>query len=58
MHVYIFQQQFTLHYHGLQTSLCIPEDDSYTVYSSTQWPDACQVAVSNVLGIPNNKYSL
>ena len=49
---------FTLHYHGLQTSLCIPEDDSYTVYSSTQWPDACQLAVSNVLGIPNNKYSL
>ncbi|XP_065883616.1 xanthine dehydrogenase-like isoform X2 [Dysidea avara] len=47
------------HFHmETQTSLCIPEDDSYTVYSSTQWPDACQVAVSDVLGIQNNNVNV
>ena len=39
----------------LQTSFVIPEDDGYTVYSSTQWPGSGQAAVANILGISDNK---
>ena len=39
----------------IQTSFVIPEDDGYTVYSSTQWPGSGQDAVANILGISDNK---
>ncbi|KAL5509791.1 hypothetical protein EMCRGX_G005217 [Ephydatia muelleri] len=41
------------HFHmETQTSLCIPEEDGYSVHSSTQWTDLTQSAVATVLGIP------
>jgi len=42
--------------HLLQVCVCIPEDDSYTVYCSTQWVNGCQFAVASVLGIQDNQY--
>lgn len=36
-------------------ALVTPEDDGYTVYSSTQWVTQVQFAVAAILGIPNNK---
>ena len=38
----------------LQTSLCIPLEDGFQVYSSSQWPSHTQAAVANVLGISTN----
>ena len=40
------------HFHmETQTALVIPLEDSYTVYSATQWTDHVQSAVANVLGV-------
>lgn len=38
-----------------QTALCVPEDDGYTVHSSTQWTALTQAAVAEVLGIPASR---
>lgn len=44
------------HFHlETHTCLCVPEEEGYTVYSSTQWTANVQTAVAGVLGIPNNK---
>ena len=41
------------HFHmETHTTVCLPEDQGYTVYSSTQWTDLTQSAVATVLGIP------
>ena len=42
-------------YKFLQACVCIPEDDSYTLYCSTQWVNGCQFAVASVLGIQDNQ---
>lgn len=31
------------------------ENDTYTVYASTQWMDKIQAGVAAVLGLPNSK---
>ena len=46
------QYHFHLETHAC---LCVPEEEGYTVYSSTQWTSNVQTAVAGVLGIPNNK---
>ena len=46
-----------LQHMSLQTSLCVPVDDGYTVYSSTQWPQLTQIAVATLLGVSSNWYS-
>ena len=38
-----------------QTALCVPEDDGYTVHSSTQWTALTQATVAEVLGIPASR---
>lgn len=41
---------------SLKTAFVVPEDDGgYTVYCSNQWAQLGQLAVANILGIPNNK---
>ena len=45
------QYHFHLETHAC---LCVPEEEGYTVYSSTQWTANVQTAVAGVLGIPNN----
>ncbi len=37
-----------------QVSLCVPVEDGFQLYSSTQCPPVLQAAVANVLGIPAN----
>ncbi|XP_019856500.1 PREDICTED: xanthine dehydrogenase/oxidase-like [Amphimedon queenslandica] len=49
------QYHFTME---TQTSFVIPEDDGYTVYSSSQWAWFAQLAVASVLGIPDNKVTV
>jgi len=51
----VTSQWFRIFY-SLQACVCIPEDDSYTVYSSTQWINGCQNAVATVLGVQDNRY--
>lgn len=46
-----YQYHFHLETHAC---LCVPEEEGYTVYSSTQWTANVQTAVAGVLGIPNN----
>ena len=38
-----------------QIAFCIPEEDGYTVYSSSAWPSFTQAAVANILGIPASR---
>ena len=47
------QYHFHLETHAC---LCVPTEDGYTVYSSTQWTANVQTAVAGVLGITNNRY--
>lgn len=47
------QYHFTME---TQTALVVPDEDGYTVYSSTQWVSGIQAAVANVLGVPVNMY--
>lgn len=43
------------HYHmETQQCLCVPSEDGMDVYSSSQWSDTCQVAISEVLKVPVN----
>ena len=49
-----YQYHFHLETHAC---LCVPTEDGYTVYSSTQWTANVQKAVAGVLGISNNRYS-
>ena len=46
------QYHFTME---TQNALVVPHEDGYTVYSSTQWVTDVQLAVANVLGIPNSR---
>ena len=48
-----YQYHFHLETHAC---LCVPTEDGYTVYSSTQWTANVQTAVAGVLGITNNRY--
>jgi xanthine dehydrogenase/oxidase len=41
-----------------QTCVCVPNDEGMDVYSSTQWIDNTQVAISDVLGVPENRSAL
>ena len=47
------QYHFTME---TQNSLVVPHEDGYTVYSSTQWVTDVQLAVANVLGVPNSRF--
>ena len=48
---------YQYHFHfETHACLCVPEEEGYTVYSSTQWTSNVQTAVAGVLGIPNNTY--
>ena len=46
------QYHFHLETHAC---LCVPLEDGYSVYSSTQWTSNVQTAVAGVLGIPVNR---
>ena len=48
-----YQYHFHLETHAC---LCVPTEDGYTVYSSTQWTANVQTAVAGILGITNNRY--
>lgn len=37
-----------------QVCICVPNEDSMDVYSSTQYIDICQVAIAQALNIPEN----
>jgi xanthine dehydrogenase/oxidase len=49
------QYHFTME---TQTAFVIPNDDGYTVYSSTQWTQMVQSAVANILNVSNNKVTV
>ncbi len=48
-----FESPFTFSFFT-KTTLCIPLDDGFQIYSSTQYASLTQAAVANVLGIPTN----
>ncbi|XP_001654510.2 xanthine dehydrogenase [Aedes aegypti] len=37
-----------------QVCICVPTEDGMDVYSSTQWIDICQIAISQALNVPEN----
>lgn len=41
-----------------QTCVCVPSDDGMNIYSAAQWIDGVQLAVSNVLNVPQNKLNI
>uniref|UniRef100_A0A1B6CM27 Indole-3-acetaldehyde oxidase n=2 Tax=Clastoptera arizonana TaxID=38151 RepID=A0A1B6CM27_9HEMI len=45
------QYHFTME---LQTCICVPVEDGFDLYSSTQWMQNVQDAVSNVLNVPSH----
>lgn len=47
------QYHYTMETH---VAICVPIEDGIDVYSSTQWIDAVQIAVADVLNIPVCKY--
>lgn len=49
------QYHFTME---TQTCLCIPIEDGMDVYSSTQWIDLTQMAISDMLSIPNSHLNM
>ncbi|XP_065079702.1 uncharacterized protein LOC135702534 [Ochlerotatus camptorhynchus] len=50
-----FELPGQFHFHlEPQTCICVPTEDGMDVYSSTQWVDFCQVAISQALNIPEN----
>lgn len=47
------------HYHmETQQCLCVPSEDGMDIYSSSQWSDTCQIAVAEVLNVPENSLNL
>lgn len=42
------------HYMETQQCLCVPNDGEIDIYSSTQWSDTTQIAVSEMLNVPMN----
>jgi xanthine dehydrogenase/oxidase len=47
------------HYHmETQQCLCVPNEEDIDIYSSSQWSDTVQIAVSEVLKVPENKLNL
>jgi xanthine dehydrogenase/oxidase len=38
-----------------QSCVCIPNDEGMDVFSATQWIDNTQIAISDVLGVPENR---
>lgn len=43
------------YYMETQQCLCIPNDGEFDVYSSSQWSDGVQIAISEALNIPQNR---
>jgi xanthine dehydrogenase/oxidase len=47
------------HYHmETQQCLCVPNDGEIDIYSSSQWSDTSQIAVSEMLNVPVNSLNL
>lgn len=47
------------HYHmETQQCLCVPSEEGMDIYSSSQWSDTSQIAVSELLNVPENSLNL
>ena len=43
------------HYMETQQCVCVPSEDGMDVYSSSQWIDTAQIAVSQCLKVPQHR---
>lgn len=55
-----FEIPSTQYHHHMETQqcLCVPNDGEMDIYSSTQWSDTSQIAVSEMLNVPLNSLNL